>query len=69
MQAAVRSKDLDRYVEQLVREGWTVKLGRRHRKLVPPGSGEIVTVSSTPGCSRALANMKARIKRAMRRRA
>ena len=59
-------KDIDRYVLQLLRRGWSFRRGRKHGKLNAPGSARFVTVPGTPGDVRTLDNMKRDVRRLVR---
>ena len=56
-------KDINLFVEQLVREGWSFKRGKKHGKLMIPGCGEMIVVPSTPSKARALKEMKSLVRR------
>lgn len=56
-------KDIDRFAKRLVRHGWRFKQGKKHGKLLAPGSRGMVVVPSTPSKRRALQEMVSLVNR------
>lgn len=56
-------KDINRFAKHLVRHGWRFKQGRKHGKLLPPESPEMVVIPSAPSKKRALQEMESTVKR------
>lgn len=48
-------KDINQLVRKLVRKGWTIKPGKKHRAVVSPRGGR-VAIPSTPSDYRACRN-------------
>jgi galactokinase/mevalonate kinase-like predicted kinase len=61
-------KDINLYTKHLVRDGWRFKQGKKHGKLLAPGSQGIVVVPSTPSKRRSLQEMVSTVSRIKRRR-
>lgn len=60
-------KDINLFAKDLVRDGWRFKSGKKHSKLLAPGSRDMVVIPSTPGKQRALQEMESTVKRICRR--
>lgn len=60
-----KNKDLNKYIKELVREGWTVEHSK-HLKLRSP-NGRIVSCSYSPSCPFVLQKVKSDVKRLKRR--
>ena len=60
-------KDINRFAKHLVRSGWRFKQGKKHGKLLAPGSRGLVVVPSTPSKRRALQEMVSTVSRIERR--
>jgi hypothetical protein len=56
-------KDINLFVKNLVRGGWRFKRGKKHGKLLAPGTEGMVVVPSTPSKSRALQEMESLVRR------
>ena len=61
-----RNKDMDKYIRSLLTRGWVYISDNKHHKLEAPSGALVIFPTSTrPGVySRALQNIKARVKRA-----
>jgi len=56
-------KDINRYAKYLVRHGWRFRQGKKHGKLLAPGSQGMVVVPSTPSKRRSLQEMVSIVRR------
>jgi predicted RNA binding protein YcfA (HicA-like mRNA interferase family) len=61
----VSMNDVTRLLKQAMQEGWTREEGRKHIKMRHP-SGALVVVSRTASDRRAMLNIKADLRRALR---
>lgn len=61
-------KDINRYAKDLVCDGWRFRQGKKHGKLLAPGSRGMVVVPSTPSKRRSLQEMVSTVSRIKRRR-
>lgn len=61
------SKDLDRIVRVLVRQGWTFSHGGKHGRLLTPCGKCFLTVPATPSCRHAAKNFAGDVKRLLKR--
>lgn len=55
-------KDINKLVWKLIRSGWHVKAGKKHRSIESP-SGRKIAIPSTPGDHRACRNFSKSIDR------
>lgn len=60
-------KDLDKYLREIVAQGWSVEVGRKHIKIRSPYKGYLVTCSLTPSCPYAHKKVKADVERMLRK--
>lgn len=63
------SKEINVFVRQLVRDGWSFQNGGRHGRLYAPANVAIVSVPCTPSDKRAFINFRQDVRRALRLRA
>jgi hypothetical protein len=47
-------KDVKKFAQKLVREGWGFKRGKKHGKLIAPGRRGIVVLPTSPSSKRAI---------------
>ena len=59
-------KDLKKYINKLIDNGWTLEHGKKTFKLRSPKGG-LVSCSRTPSCPFAIKHIEADIKRVIRR--
>lgn len=60
-----RDKDIRRYIDSLVAEGWTILGGRKHYKVRSPG-GHTLSLSNSPSCQFMLRHVEADVRRIKR---
>ncbi|NOQ36327.1 MAG: hypothetical protein GQ569_10590 [Methylococcaceae bacterium] len=60
------AKDINRLVQQLIREGWIYRRGKKHGRLRSPSGFPTLTVPTSPSDSRAFMNFKREVSRAIR---
>jgi hypothetical protein len=59
-----RQKVIRRWLDQAEKEGWRVKLGGKHYRMYPPDKDvPSVTIPASPGRGRAMANIRAQLRR------
>jgi hypothetical protein len=56
-------KDINRFIQNCVREGWSFKRGKGHGKLYHPTGAWFITISQTPSDHRCLLNIQRDIRR------
>ena len=54
-------KDINKMVRKLIRKGWTIKPGKKHRSVVSPG-GRCVAIPSPPSDYRASKNFSQQVR-------
>lgn len=60
------SKEINIFVRQLVRDGWSFQNGGRHGRLYAPARAAILSVPCTPGDKRAFINFRQDVRRVLR---
>ena len=60
-----KDKDIRRYVDSLVAEGWKILGGRKHYKLRSPG-GHVLSMSNSPSCQYMLKHVENDVRRIKR---
>lgn len=55
------SKDVNQMIKNLIKSGWMVKTGKRHRTIISP-RGQRITFSSTPSDFRVFKKFRAQIR-------
>lgn len=60
-----KDKDVRRYVDSLVAEGWTILGGRKHYKVRSPG-GRVLSMSNSPSCPYMLKHVENDVRRIKR---
>lgn len=60
-------KDLDKYLQEIERQGWSIEMSRKHIKIRSPYKGYLVTCSITPSCPYAHKKVKADVERMLRK--
>ena len=60
-----KDKDIRRFIDGLVAEGWKILGGRKHYKVRSPG-GRTLSLSNTPSCPYMLKHVEADVRRIKR---
>ncbi len=55
-------KEINQYVKNLVGLGWKFKRGKKHGRLILPGSSGIIIVACSPSDKRSLLNLKQNVR-------
>lgn len=65
MGKSTTNKDMAKVVANLQRQGWTIKKGGKHDKLVSPDGRSSIPISRTPSDHRSAANLAHQAQRIM----